>query len=141
MVNTHLILQHEKRFPYITKEAHKALLCHARSAYPEECCGVLVRPLEPTDSPYSLYEPLTNAAPVRLHAFELSPQDLIPIIYRYPASRWEMLLFHSHPNTPATLSEADLEGIRFSSSLFSGFLIVSFEHGLESPQLVMFPLI
>ncbi|MGZ9582948.1 Mov34/MPN/PAD-1 family protein [Paenibacillus marinisediminis] len=117
----------------IIQEAQEALLHHARSLYPHECCGVLLRSNNETQEAYSTFVPLINNAKNTLHNFELEPTELLNIIFRYPKDKWDMLFVHSHPNEAPRLSDADLTGMSLSSSLFHGLLIISLQNGLHDP--------
>ncbi|WP_028546347.1 Mov34/MPN/PAD-1 family protein [Paenibacillus taiwanensis] len=117
----------------LSAPAHQQLLDHSQTAAPEECCGLLLRSHANPPLVYHTYVKLQNAATNRTHTFQLEQHQLIDLVYRYPRSKWDILFVHSHPSAPPVLSQADIQGLALSSSLFSGLLIVSLQHGNEHP--------
>ncbi len=71
---------------------------HALAEYPRECCGLLIR-----EGRRRVYVPCRNTAATPSEHFRLAPTD-----YAAAEERGEVLaVIHSHPDYPATPSEAD----------------------------------
>jgi len=71
---------------------------HAIAQYPDECCGLLIR-----EGRRQRYVPCRNTATTPSEHFRLAPQD-----YAAAEECGEILaVVHSHPDYPATASEAD----------------------------------
>ncbi|MFC6297669.1 phage tail protein [Pseudomonas sp. CCM 7893] len=75
-----------------------AITRHAVADYPNECCGLLIR-----EGRKRVYVPCRNTATTPSEHFRLAPED-----YAAAEERGEVLaVIHSHPDYPATPSEAD----------------------------------
>ncbi|WP_432218765.1 C40 family peptidase [Pseudomonas kribbensis] len=75
-----------------------AIELHAIAQYPDECCGLLIR-----EGRKQRYVPCRNTATTPSEHFRLAPQD-----YAAAEECGEILaVVHSHPDYPATASEAD----------------------------------
>lgn len=75
-----------------------AIARHAVADYPHECCGLLIR-----EGRRRVYVPCRNTASTPSEHFRLAPED-----YAAAEERGEILaVVHSHPDCPATPSEAD----------------------------------
>lgn len=82
----------------MNKAILKAICRHAIAQYPSECCGLLIR-----DGRKTRYVPCRNVATTPSEHFRLAPQD-----YAAAEECGEILaVVHSHPDYPATASEAD----------------------------------
>jgi proteasome lid subunit RPN8/RPN11 len=81
----------------MTNDWKVAALEHARRDYPREACGLVI-----VEKGREVYFPCRNLADGADH-FVLDPED-----YARAEDRGEIVaVFHSHPNAPATPSEAD----------------------------------
>lgn len=79
-------------------ETIEAIRAHAAEAYPRECCGLVL-----VVKGRERYQPCANAAQGTEH-FVLPAEE-----YAAAADQGEILaVVHSHPNTPAAASQADL---------------------------------
>lgn len=90
----------------LTTTALLAAREHARSAEPEECCGLLAGP------PGRIQEswPFPNAASDPHRRYEIAPADLISAQKQARAASWRILgVYHSHPVSPARFSATDRE--------------------------------
>ncbi|MGB7645054.1 MAG: Mov34/MPN/PAD-1 family protein [Pseudomonas fluorescens] len=75
-----------------------AIARHAVADYPHECCGLLIR-----ERHKRVYVPCRNTASTPSEHFRLAPED-----YAAAEERGDILaVVHSHPDCPATPSEAD----------------------------------
>lgn len=78
----------------LTKTIKEAIHAHAKSAYPNECCGLIID---------EDYYPCDNVAPNPTEHFEIDPQNMLEMqdIGEIQA------IVHSHPNGNAEPSEVD----------------------------------
>jgi proteasome lid subunit RPN8/RPN11 len=93
------------------------MLAHARTARPEECCGLVGGDAEQVGA--SVYR-LRNVAPDRSVAYDGDPQDLCEA-QRLMRARGEQLLgvYHSHPREAAPKpSETDVRLAYHSSAIY-----------------------
>ena len=82
----------------------EALISHARSGFPLEVCGILGG----VDGVVSEHFPMTNTDESREH-FMMDPKEQFAVVKELRAKGKKMIaLYHSHPDTPARLSEEDL---------------------------------
>ena len=92
----------------IGKQTLEAIHAHARSTYPEECCGLLISGKDKTvvDS-----VKMRNAFDGPKHdRYHIDPLELFKAD-REAAKKGRVItgIYHSHPDYPATLSKFDLE--------------------------------
>jgi proteasome lid subunit RPN8/RPN11 len=81
---------------------------HARSTYPEECCGVLIG----TADDVTDCRPLTNAWPEwgRKQRYQTDGRELAALEREFAGKPEGVLgFYHSHPDVPAWPSPFDLE--------------------------------
>lgn len=84
---------------------YQEIVSHARSVYPEECCGLVVSP--PGGGPTRVV-PMENTfhSPVR---YEMNPKEQFRVqkaLRREGLEIWG--IYHSHPATPPYPSETDV---------------------------------
>jgi proteasome lid subunit RPN8/RPN11 len=83
---------------------------HARRAYPEECCGILVGRLENGAAVVEEVAPGRNVATGRHRRYEVDPAQLVAAHKESRrAGRRVLGYYHSHPDRPAVPSARDLE--------------------------------
>lgn len=99
---------------------------HARSAYPEECCGFLLG----TDSNGRRIRRALSAQNTsqdsRRKRYHIDPMELVRADEEARRSNLDLLgIYHSHPDAPAQPSKVDLE------NAWSGYtyLVVSVQNG------------
>lgn len=99
---------------------------HGQSTYPEECCGLLLGTLAPSDGSHKVQQiqPLQNqwvpaaqavtdgdllgAADSRRRRYWIDPKDLLVAQRDARDRNWVILgIYHSHPDHPAVPSECD----------------------------------
>lgn len=111
---------------YITADQLQFIMNHARSAYPEECCGFLLgmdsdgRRIRRT-----LSAPNTNQGS-RGSRFNIDPMELVRADEETRRASLNLIgIYHSHPDTPAQPSKIDLE------NAWPGYtyLVVSVQNG------------
>ncbi|MDR2849586.1 MAG: M67 family metallopeptidase [Verrucomicrobiota bacterium] len=99
-----------------------ALADHARSGFPLEICGILGG----ADGLVSEHDRLTNTDQSREH-FTMDPKEQFAVVKALRAKGKRMLaIYHSHPDTPARLSEEDL---RLALTPGVSYIIVSLATG------------
>lgn len=101
----------------------------ARAQVPNEACGLIAGDGKTIQSAI----PLSNAAPSKRSSFTFEPNEQLSALKRLDAENlvW-MGVYHSHPNSAAIPSSADLEGARDHGLLQ---LIVSLQKSKPELQL------
>ena len=82
----------------------RAVCAHAAASYPRECCGLL---LGPRDGPLDEVRRCANERPDGRRAFSLAPDDLLALAASLDGPRPALVLYHSHPDAPASFSADD----------------------------------
>jgi len=111
---------------YMTADQLQFIMNHARSAYPEECCGFLLG----MDSDgrrirLALSVPNTNQGS-RGSRFNIDPMELVRAEEEARRSNLNLIgIYHSHPDSPAQPSKVDLD------NAWPGYtyLVVSVQNG------------
>ena len=85
---------------------------HAEESFPKECCGLVLKD--------NTVLPMANMAEDPTSNFKIDPGQLVPYLPKLQA------VYHSHPNGPASPSEADVAAC---NALGKPFLIVSYPRG------------
>ena len=88
----------------VSPQLLRAVYEHAASAYPRECCGLL---LGPRGAPPDEARPCVNASDDAGRAFRLSADDLLALAASLDGPRPARVLYHSHVEAPACLSPED----------------------------------
>ena len=102
----------------IPQAIYDAIIAHARKAFPLEACGILGG----TAGVVSEYYPMANIDQSNEH-FTMEPKEQFAVIKDLRTKGKEMLvIYHSHPETPARPSEED---IRLALTPGVSYLIVS----------------
>ena len=83
-----------EKFMRLTKTIKEAIHAHAKSAYPNECCGLIID---------EDYYPCDNVAVNPTEHFEIDPKDFA----RAESMGQIQAIVHSHPDGNAELSEID----------------------------------
>jgi proteasome lid subunit RPN8/RPN11 len=86
------------------------IMSHAKSTYPEECCGFLLG----LDSVVRTVERIVSVQNVnqdsRRNRYNIDPKDLIRADEEARRSNMSLIaIYHSHPDAPAQPSQFDLE--------------------------------
>jgi proteasome lid subunit RPN8/RPN11 len=93
----------------IHQSAYEELRRHAQTAYPNECCGILLGLSSPAGPTVTQAIPVPNASATPKNHYEIAPLDLIRIQKTALLSAEEVLgFYHSHPDHPAAPSPTDL---------------------------------
>lgn len=86
----------------------QVLQCAAR-AYPAECFGFLVGEAAEGGIVHQVVAG-NNCCHTRRDRFEMDPQQFVAVDHQAEAAGWEVIgFYHSHPDWPATPSQADLD--------------------------------
>ena len=102
----------------ITKAALDAIVAHARDVLPGECCGLLIGTPARIDSAYPARNLETGTT-----RFLIDPRDHFAAVHAARESkRFVIGVYHSHPNSSAAPSSADLAEASYDDYVY---LIVS----------------
>lgn len=95
----------------LSSQDYQQMLHWAKSAYPQECCGIIMGHKSPNEQHIIDEARLTeNVAQDRLSRFEIDPRALIDAHKACRKNSIEILgYFHSHPNGLAQPSRCDAE--------------------------------
>ena len=102
----------------IPRAIYDAVIGRAREGFPLEICGILGG----LDGVVSEHYPMTNTDQSREH-FAMDPREQFAVVKDLRAKGKSMqAIYHSHPDTPARMSEEDL---RLALTPNVSYLIVS----------------
>ena len=88
----------------ISKQIYEAVIAHAQSELPNESCGYFAG----KDGQVSLFYPMTNIDASPEH-FSFDPKEQFKVVKAAREQSLDLLaVYHSHPSTPARLSEEDI---------------------------------
>ncbi|WP_169449384.1 Mov34/MPN/PAD-1 family protein [Paenibacillus assamensis] len=118
----------------ILPSVYSGMLEHLRTHYPNEGCGILLRDKRSNEHHFHIFEPIPNTDQHPQQRFYLEPSVYIRLLFRYPEAAWDRILVHSHPLTSAAISHEDISGWVETQALWTGWLVVSFEDGLDKPS-------
>ena len=108
----------------MNKAIQAAIERHAIGCYPQECCGLIIR-----EGRKRVYVPCSNTARTPDEHFRLAPED-----FAGAEERGEVLaVVHSHPDYPATPSEADRVACEASGLPWHILQVRSHESGQIEP--------
>ena len=83
---------------------------HARSAYPEECCGFLIGQNLEARRVHRTYAAQNVAAPSKHRRYNIDPLELVRADEDARKSNLDLIgVYHSHPDAPVQPSQLDLE--------------------------------
>ena len=85
-------------------------ISHARSAYPEECCGFLIGLNAEERRVNRTYAARNVAAPPKHRRYNIDPLELVRADEDARRSNLDLIgVYHSHPDAPVQPSQLDLE--------------------------------
>ncbi len=118
----------------IRQSACNDLRRHAESAYPSECCGIL---LGDQQGIVTQAIPVPNASPTPRNHYQIHPSDLIRVQKSAHATGQDIVgFYHSHPDShsehPAAPSPTDLAEAHW---LGCSYLITSVQNGRATETL------
>ncbi len=111
----------------IKSQPWKAMVEHARQAYPNECCGAMFGSANDREKLVLDAVPLENAYEGSKKArYELRPEDLLAADRAARERSMELIgIYHSHPDCDAYFSETDLK----NSCPWYSFVVLSIKDG------------
>ncbi|MEJ7606950.1 MAG: M67 family metallopeptidase [Bryobacteraceae bacterium] len=111
----------------IQTDAWKLMLEHARSTYPNECCGAMIGTIDGDAKIVSEAVVLENAYDGAQGArYELRQEDLLRADSQARQRGLDLIgIFHSHPDCDAYFSKTDLE----NSCPWYSFVVLSIKGG------------
>jgi proteasome lid subunit RPN8/RPN11 len=111
----------------IESEPWAAMVAHARQAYPNECCGVMLGAIDEGCKVVREALPLENAFEgVQATRYQLRPEDLLEADAAARRRGMGLIgIYHSHPDCDAYFSETDLK----NSCPWYSFVVLSIRNG------------
>jgi proteasome lid subunit RPN8/RPN11 len=111
----------------IEPAAWEVMVSHARSTYPNECCGAMIGSIDGDHKLVREAVPLANAFEGAQGArYELRSQDLLDADAAARKRGMDLIgIFHSHPDCDAYFSKTDLE----NSCPWYSFVVLSIKNG------------
>ena len=111
----------------IESEPWAAMVAHARSTYPNECCGAMLGSLDGGGKTVHVTLPLENAFDgAQAARYEVRPQDLLAADKAARERHMELIgIYHSHPDCGAYFSQTDLR----NSCPWYSFVVLSIQKG------------
>lgn len=90
----------------VPEDVRQAILNHASSCAPDECCGLLA---SDESGRITFAYPLTNCEPSPV-SYTVDPREHFAALRHAEGNGWELSgVFHSHPRGPATPSVIDVQ--------------------------------
>ena len=95
----------------IDSQPWQRMVEHARSTYPNECCGAMLGSINDGDKQVSEALPLANSyAGAKNARYELRPEDLLEADRQARGRNMDLIgIYHSHPDCGAYFSETSPE--------------------------------
>jgi proteasome lid subunit RPN8/RPN11 len=111
----------------IESDAWQQMVAHARSTYPDECCGAMLGTIDGDSKAVQVSLPLDNAYEgAQASRYELRPQDLLRADKEARSRKLDVVgIYHSHPDCDAYFSETDLK----NSCPWYSFVVLSIREG------------
>ncbi len=111
----------------IQTQPWREMVEHARSAYPDECCGAMLGSVNGDGKIVHVALPLENAYNGQRRArYELRPEDLLKADQEARSRKMDLVgIYHSHPDCGAYFSETDLK----NSCPWYSFVVLSIQKG------------
>jgi proteasome lid subunit RPN8/RPN11 len=111
----------------IEQAAWDVMVSHARSTYPNECCGAMLGSIDGDQKSVRVAVALENAFSGQQGArYELRQEDLLRADAEARRQGMDLVgIFHSHPDCDAYFSKTDLE----NSCPWYSFVVLSIQKG------------
>jgi proteasome lid subunit RPN8/RPN11 len=113
----------------LSSELEAKIQTAGETAYPDECCGVLIGEIDNVGTKIVKRTEVVNNAREdgeKYHRFLITPEDVFRAELTARAANLELIgFYHSHPDHPASPSEYDRE----HALPFYSYVIVSVENG------------
>ena len=103
------------------------MVAHARSTYPNECCGAMLGRVDGAEKEVLVAMRLENSsAGSQAARYELRPEDLLAADKEARRRGMDLVgIYHSHPDCDAYFSKTDLE----NSCPWYSFIVLSIQKG------------
>ncbi|MCX6622743.1 MAG: M67 family metallopeptidase [Acidobacteria bacterium] len=111
----------------IANDAWDEMVGHARSTYPDECCGAMLGNSDGETKRVDVAIRLKNSFEgERSDRYELRPEDLLQAEKEARAQKRDLIgIYHSHPDCDAYFSQTDLK----NSCPWYSFVVLSIRKG------------
>jgi proteasome lid subunit RPN8/RPN11 len=111
----------------IQSDPWAAMVAHAQSTYPNECCGAMLGSLDGDTKVVSEALALRNAFEgAQAARYELRPEDLLAADKAARERGMDLIgIYHSHPDCDAYFSQTDLK----NSCPWYSFVVLSIQKG------------
>jgi proteasome lid subunit RPN8/RPN11 len=111
----------------IDEKPWREMVEHARSTYPNECCGAMLGTVNDGQKRVVAAMPLENSSSGSQRArYELRPVDLLNADREARRRKMDLVgIYHSHPDCGAYFSETDLK----NSCPWYSFVVLSIQKG------------
>lgn len=111
----------------INSGAWEAMVAHAQSTFPDECCGVMIGKIDGDEKNVTAAIAVENAYKGKQEdRYEIRPEDLLAADKKARAQGLDLIgIFHSHPDCDAYFSKTDLE----NSCPWYSFVVLSIKGG------------
>lgn len=111
----------------INSGAWEAMVAHAQSTFPDECCGVMIGKIDGDEKNVTAAIAVENAYKGKQEdRYEIRPEDLLAADKNARAQGLDLIgIFHSHPDCDAYFSKTDLE----NSCPWYSFVVLSIKGG------------
>ena len=111
----------------IETEPWRQMVEHARSTYPNECCGAMIGNIDGEEKTVRAAIVLENAFQGAKRArYELRPEDLLKADREARSRKMDLIgIYHSHPDCDAYFSDTDLK----NSCPWYSFVVLSIQKG------------
>ncbi len=111
---------------YIATDQFQLIMNHARSIYPEECCGFLLGIDSEERRIHRAYAVQNVNKGSRRSRYNINPMDLVRADDEARRSNLDLIgIYHSHPDAPVQPSQVDLE----NAWPWYTYVIVSLQNG------------
>ncbi len=111
----------------IESDPWAAMVAHARSTYPNECCGAMLGVIDGDSKIVRASMQLENAFEgAQAARYELRPEDLLAADKAARERQMDLIgIYHSHPDCDAYFSKTDLQ----NSCPWYSFVVLSIQKG------------
>ena len=111
----------------VESEAWRDMVAHAKSTFPNECCGAMLGVMDGDAKTVRRAVPLQNAFNGgQAERYELRPEDLLNADREARSAGMDLIgIFHSHPDCDAYFSQTDLK----NSCPWYSFVVLSIKNG------------
>jgi len=111
----------------VASQPWQEMVAHARSTYPNECCGAMLGKIDGAEKDVLIAMRLQNSsAGSQAARYELRPEDLLAADQEARRQGLDLIgIYHSHPDCGAYFSETDLK----NSCPWYSFIVLSIQNG------------